>query len=148
VFAGQIDGATVVDRNAAESFSHLISTEQPDVVLTQWPIDTHPDHQAASLLTLRAWLAGDRRFELYYYEVNLGSQTMGFHPTAYVDITPVREKKKSALFAHKSQGGEEIYRQYHRPMEDFRGRESGYQTAEAFVHLAHATRGLELPGLR
>jgi N-acetylglucosamine malate deacetylase 1 len=148
VFAGQIDGATVVDHNAAEFFSNLISAEQPDVVLTQWPIDTHPDHQAASLLTLRAWLAGGRRFELYYYEVNLGSQTMGFHPTDYVDITSVREKKKAALFGHKSQGGEEIYRQYHQPMEDFRGRESGCQAAEAFVHLARATRGPALPGLR
>ena len=36
---------------------------------------------------------------------------MGFHPTDYVDITAVREKKKAALFAHKSQNGEEIYRE-------------------------------------
>ena len=45
--------------------------------------------------------------------MNLGSQTMGFHPTDYVDITAVREKKKAALFAHKSQNGEEIYRRHH-----------------------------------
>src|SRR2546422_6278212 len=46
-------------------------------------------------------------FRSYYYEVNLGSQTLGFHPTDYVDITAVREKKKAALFAHKSQDGGE-----------------------------------------
>jgi hypothetical protein len=42
---------------------------------------------------------------------------MGFHPTDYVDITAVRENKKAALFAHKSQNGEEIYR-HHEMMEE------------------------------
>jgi LmbE family N-acetylglucosaminyl deacetylase len=62
LFAGQIDGATVVDGKAAESFGRILAAERPDVVLTQWPIDTHMDHQAASTLTFRAWLAGGRRF--------------------------------------------------------------------------------------
>jgi len=146
VFAGQIDGATVIERSAADSLARLIAAAQPDVVLTQWPIDTHSDHQAASVLTFRSWLAGGRRFELFYYEVNLGSQTMGFHPTDYVDITAVREKKKAALFAHKSQDGEAIYRQHHEVMENFRGREGGSTAAEAFVRVSRAsTPGL--PGL-
>jgi LmbE family N-acetylglucosaminyl deacetylase len=146
VFAGQVDGATVVDRNAAESLARVLSAARPDVVLVQWPIDTHSDHQAASLLTYRAWLAGGRRFALFYYEVDLGAQTMGFHPTDYVDVTAVREKKKAALFAHKSQNGEEIYRRYHAVMEDFRGRESGVAAAEAFVRLARGA-AFGLPGL-
>jgi LmbE family N-acetylglucosaminyl deacetylase len=149
VFAGQVDGATVVDRSAAQSLTKLILAEQPDVAFAQWPIDTHPDHQAASLLTYRAWLAAERRFELYYFEVDLGSQTMNFHPTDYVDIASVREKKKAALFAHKSQDGEQIYRRHHEVMENYRGRESGVAAAEAFVHLANArSRPASLPGLR
>ena len=135
VFAGQVDGSTVVDAKAAESLSRLIGAESPDIVFTQWPIDTHLDHQAASTLAFRAWLAGGRRFELWYYEVDLGAQTMGFRPTNYVDITAVREKKKTALFAHKSQDGEGIYRSHHEIMESFRGRESGTVAAEAFVRL-------------
>lgn len=146
VFAGQIDGATVVDRAAAESLSKIIFAEDPDVVFTQWPIDSHLDHQAASTLTFRAWLAARGRFELYYYEVDLGAQTMCFHPTDYVDITGVREKKKAALFAHKSQDGERIYSEYHQVMENFRGRESGCGAAEAFVHLARVHSGAKLPG--
>jgi LmbE family N-acetylglucosaminyl deacetylase len=138
VFAGQIDGATVVDARAADSLGRLIAAEQPHVVLTQWPIDTHLDHQAASILTYRVWLAGGRRFQLFYYEVDLGAQTMGFHPTDFVDITSVREKKKAALFAHKSQDGEGIYRQHHQVMEEFRGREGGSGAAEAFVRLSRA----------
>ncbi len=147
VFAGQIDGATVVDAKAAESLARILSAERPNVVLTQWPIDTHLDHQAASTLTFRAWLTGGRSFDLYYYEVNLGSQTMNFHPTDYVDITAVREKKKAALFAHKSQNGEEIYRRHHEIMENFRGREAGVTAAEAFVRLARGTGASSLPGL-
>ncbi len=147
IFAGQIDGATVVDKNAAESFGRIISTENPDLLFTQWPIDSHPDHQAASILSYRAWLAARGRFQLYYYEVDLGDQTMGFHPTDYIDITGVREEKKAALFAHKSQDGERIYSEYHKVMEDYRGRESGCVAAEAFVHLARVSGKSPLPGL-
>jgi LmbE family N-acetylglucosaminyl deacetylase len=146
VFAGQIDGATMVDKSAVESFTKLIEAEEPDLFFTQWPIDTHFDHQAASILSFRAWLAGRGRFELYYYEVDLGAQTMGFHPTDYIDIGAVREKKKAALFAHKSQNGERIYRDYHEVMENYRGREAGCGAAEAFVHLARLHSGSPLPG--
>jgi LmbE family N-acetylglucosaminyl deacetylase len=147
VFAGQIDGDTVVDRSAIASFGKLIEAENPDLVFTQWPIDTHPDHQAASILSYRSWVAARGRFELYYYEVDLGAQTMGFHPTDYIDIGAVREKKKAALFAHKSQDGERIYREYHEVMENYRGREGGCGAAEAFVHLARVHAGSPLPGL-
>ena len=54
VFFGQIDGATEINRKRVEDFTTLLAAENPDVVLTQWPIDTHLDHQVASLLTMRA----------------------------------------------------------------------------------------------
>ena len=71
---------------------------------------------------------------------------MGFHPTDYVDITGVREKKKAALFAHKSQDGEGIYRNHHEVMENFRGREAHVPAAEAFVALASPQHETMLPG--
>ena len=46
----------------------------------------------------------------------------------------MRETKKKALFAHESQHGDEIYHDYHEPMESFRGRDIGV-AAEAFVAL-------------
>jgi LmbE family N-acetylglucosaminyl deacetylase len=136
VFAGQIDGATELNHDRVTAFSDLLKAESPDLVFTQWPIDSHMDHQVASLLTLRAWYGMQRRFRLYFYEVDAGAQTLGFHPTDYIDITAVREKKKAALFAHKSQNGEEIYRKYHEVMENFRGREARVTAAEGFVQLA------------
>src|SRR5262249_21375714 len=112
VFAGQIDGATEVNLRRTEEFTALIRAERPDLLLTHWPIDTHPDHQAASFLAIRASLASRGRAPLYFFEVDYGYQTMGFQPTDYVEITAVREKKKAALFAHRSQGGEAIYREH------------------------------------
>lgn len=147
VYAGQVDGQTEVTPSRADEFARLLAAQEPDLVLTQWPIDTHPDHQAASLLTLRAYLRGSRRFPLYFYEVNSGFQSLGFAPNAYVDITPTRETKKQALFAHRSQDGERIYRKHHEVMETFRGRELNVAAAEAFVALARDSRNGRLPGL-
>jgi LmbE family N-acetylglucosaminyl deacetylase len=147
VFAGQIDGDTAVDRRRAEAFAALLKAEQPDVVLTHWPIDTHPDHQAASFLAIRAHTERIGRFALFFFEVNAGSQTMAFLPTNYVDVTSVREKKKAALFAHRSQDGEAIFREHHEIMENFRGRESGVAAAEAFASLPRNDVRGGLPGL-
>jgi LmbE family N-acetylglucosaminyl deacetylase len=146
VFAGQVDGATEVSKERAQALLRLLAEEEPDVVFTHWPLDTHQDHRAASLPTLRAHLASPQRFPLYLVEVNSGSQTPGFVPTAYVDITASRDKKKQALFAHKSQDGEGIYRQNHEVMEGFRGRELAVGAAEAFAPLARDSRTGRLPG--
>jgi LmbE family N-acetylglucosaminyl deacetylase len=136
VFAGQIDGATEVNGDQARRFTDLLASARPDVVFTHWPIDTHLDHQVASLLTFRAVLALQHAFPVFYFEVNAGDQTRGFAPTIFVDIGNVRETKKRALVAHVSQDGEAIYRQHHEPMESFRGREAGCAAAEAFARLS------------
>jgi LmbE family N-acetylglucosaminyl deacetylase len=146
VFAGQIDGGTELTRARVEAMRKILDAEAPDVVFTHWPIDTHMDHQVASFLTMRAYVAKSRSFPLYFFEVNAGAQTMGFTPTHYVDITAVREKKKSALFAHKSQQGEAIYRDHHEIMESFRGREVRAAAAEAFVLLPSPKGSQKLPG--
>jgi LmbE family N-acetylglucosaminyl deacetylase len=146
VFAGQIDGSTEVTRERVTAMAALLDTEAPDVVFTHWPIDTHMDHEVASLLTIRAYVATSRRFPLFLFEVNTGSQTLGFAPAHYVDITKVREKKKSALFAHKSQDGERIYRDHHQIIETWRGREARVAAAEAFVLLPSARGADQLPG--
>jgi LmbE family N-acetylglucosaminyl deacetylase len=147
LFAGQIDGATEITRKAADALSQIIAMDRPDVVFTHWPIDTHFDHQAASMLTIRAYLASRPSWAIYFFEVNSGSQTLGFVPTCYVDISTTRPKKKQALFAHKSQDGERIYRVHHEVMETFRGRELGVAAAEAFVSLPRDNRDGKLPGL-
>ena len=145
VFFGQIDGATEFNRTHVDAMTKLLTAESPEVVFTHWPIDTHMDHQVASFLTIRAWMAL-RKPQLYFFEVNTGSQTEGFLPNTCVDITSEVEKKKAALFAHVSQDGEGIWRQHHEVIANWRGREAGVSAAEAFVHLSRESQTTKLPG--
>ena len=134
-FAGQIDGSADFIRARVQELQEILADERPDVVFTHWPVDTHMDHQVASMCTIRACLALKPHPELYFFEVNTGSQTLGFTPNHYVDITKTLEKKKASLFAHKSQNGEGIWKNHHEPIAMWRGREAGCQAAEAFARL-------------
>jgi LmbE family N-acetylglucosaminyl deacetylase len=144
-FAGQIDGATEVTRTQVDAMQRLLAAQTPDLLFTHWPVDTHMDHQVASMLTIRAWM-GLRTPLLYFFEVDTGSQTEGFLPNTYVDVSPVLEQKKRALFAHVSQDGQGIWREHHEVMAQWRGREVGVAAAEAFVHL-NGDHTSNLPGL-
>lgn len=147
VFAGQIDGATELNKAHVDAFTKLLAAEAPDIVFAHWPVDTHLDHQIASIMAQRAAAALPKPPQLYYFEVNTGSQSRGFMPNTYVDISSVVEKKKSALFAHTSQDGEGIWRDHHEPVAKFRGREAGVAWAEAFVHLNRDNKSGAMPGL-
>jgi LmbE family N-acetylglucosaminyl deacetylase len=133
IFAGQIDGHTEINEAHYEEFRKLLDAEKPDVVFTHWPVDTHRDHRAASLLTYDAWWKGGKKFDLYYYEVDLGKQTQIFHPTNYVDISTTVDRKKAACFAHASQFPETELWTLHDPMNRFRGMEGGVAFAEGFI---------------
>jgi LmbE family N-acetylglucosaminyl deacetylase len=135
VFAGQIDGDTVVSNATLGHLQDLIGGENPDIVFTHWPIDTHKDHQCASLLTMQTWVRAASKFMLYFFEVCAGEQTMGFHPTDFVDISETQEQKRKAVYCHTSQDPAGIYACGHAAMEDFRGRELGVKAAEGFVKM-------------
>jgi len=134
-FLGQIDGDTIVSTEWINKVTEFMSNEKPDIVFTQWPIDSHKDHQAASFLTMQAWTRAKKKFQLYFYEVCAGNQTMSFHPTDYVDISKEQETKRKALYCHVSQDPPGIYACGHEIMEKFRGAEAGVKAAEAFVRL-------------
>jgi LmbE family N-acetylglucosaminyl deacetylase len=127
-----VDGDAVVSAATYSSFSQLIDSEQPNVILTQWPIDNHRDHRAVSLLTYDAWHRIKARCSLYYYEVSDGEDTMMFAPTDYVDITASEPAKRRACYAHASQSPDRFYA-LQSEVSQFRGTESGHQQAEAFI---------------
>ena len=145
VFAGQIDGDTIVNNEWVMKMQQLMASEKPDIVFTHWPIDTHKDHQVASLLTIQTWVRSADKFDLYFSEACPGGQTMGFHPTCYVDITGTQEQKRKAIFCHTSQDPDSIYSCGHFTSEDFRGRELGVKAAEAFVHMTGKRKGELVP---
>ncbi|TAM78691.1 MAG: PIG-L family deacetylase [Acidobacteria bacterium] len=140
VFAGQIDGASEVNGEAYLQFGKLLAAEKPDLVFAPWPVDTHRDHRATSLLVYDAWIEMRQRFELYYTEVMSGMQTQSFHPTRLVDITKTESRKRAACYAHASQNPDEFY-SVHELMNRFRGAELGVQYAEAFVRHSQDRRG-------
>jgi len=141
VFAGQIDGHAVVDPTTYEQFQKLLDAEKPDVVFTQWPIDAHPDHRAISMLTYNAWLHMAAKPVLYYYEVSDGEDTQMFAPTEYVDISMTESRKREACYAHASQAPGHFY-PLQRQIALFRGIQSGYSQAEAYIRYVKSPRGL------
>jgi len=147
LFAGQIDGNTELNKQRNEETTKLVLSLQPDIVFTHWPLDAHPDHQVSGLLAVTAWIRAGKRFHLYFYEVNTGSETMGFSPTDYVDITAVRDIKKAAMFAHETQSPQEVYDQFFKTMEEFRGLEAGVKAAEAFICFKPLDRQASIAGL-
>jgi N-acetylglucosamine malate deacetylase 1 len=132
LFAGQIDGASEVTNATYQQFADLLAAERPDIVFAPWPVDSHRDHRATSLLVYDAWLKMNKGFELYYTEVMSGIQTQAFRPTRLVDITTTEARKRQACYAHASQEPKEFY-SVHELMNRFRGSELAVTYAEAFV---------------
>jgi len=145
VFVGQVDGDSLINNDWVRQMQDLIYAEHPDLVFTHWPIDSHKDHQVASLLTMQAWTRASEKFELYFFEVCTGEQTMTFRPTDYVDISAFQELKRQAVYCHQSQDPLGIYACGHTAMEDFRGRELGVKAAEAFVRMNGRGQGHHFP---
>lgn len=132
VYAGQANGHAVLDASHFDEFRKILEAEHPDAVISQWPIDHHRDHRATWALAFDAWLQMGKKFALYYYEVSNGEDTLQFAPTHYVDITETEPRKRSACYAHASQTPDRFY-DLQDQVARFRGIESGYKRAEAYV---------------
>jgi len=132
-FAGQIDGDTVVNNEWFKKVGAIFDEEQPDVIFTHWPVDSHRDHRAMSLLAYDWWLNNGKKAALYYFEVLSGIQSQVFDPDFYIDISSVEPTKRKACYAHASQHPDEMYG-IHEQMASFRGLEHRCDYAEAFVY--------------
>ena len=132
-FLSQIDGSCEITPGRYTEMHDFISKENPDIVLTHWPVDGHRDHRICSVLVYDAWLKMNRSFELYYYEVESGQQTQLFAPTDFVNIDSVVAEKHRACHSHASQHMDEVFGMYHDRMEQFRGLQNRCRFAEAFV---------------
>ncbi len=132
VFMNQIDGNTEANLDRYREMRELIDRENPDIVITHWPIDGHRDHAICGILVLDAWRRLDRRFKLFYFEAMSGTQSQMFSPSHWVDISATVERKHEACYCHKSQDIRSFYDGWHGTMEHFRGMEARCQVAEAF----------------
>jgi LmbE family N-acetylglucosaminyl deacetylase len=120
----------VADEATLRAVSSWLDEVKPDIVVTHWPIDTHPNHHVVSSLVWQCYRRNGA-WNLYFFEVMTDQQTLAFRPELYLDIGPVREVKKKALDQHKSQDPESIWRDHER-MHRRRGAECGVEFAEAY----------------
>jgi LmbE family N-acetylglucosaminyl deacetylase len=120
----------VADEATRKAVSSWLDGVKPDIVVTHWPLDTHPNHHVISSLV---WQSYRRKggWNLYFFEVMTDQQTLAFKPELYLDIGPVREIKRKALDQHKSQDPASIWR-VHEQMHRRRGAECGVEYAEAY----------------
>lgn len=133
----------VADAATLGEVSAWLKAVAPDIVVTHWPLDMHSNHHVASSLV---WQCYERqgRWNLYFFEVMTGSQTLGFRPELYLDLAPVLEKKKACLEAHTSQNPAAIWAA-HEKMHLARGAECGVERAEAYSLLEAKPGGKLLP---
>jgi LmbE family N-acetylglucosaminyl deacetylase len=130
-----------VDQKTLQAIGSWLEDVKPDVVITHWPLDTHPNHNAVSSLVWQCYKRKGR-WNLYFFEVMTDEQSIRFPPDLYLDIAPVLDLKRLALEEHKSQNPREIW-EYHEGMHRRRGAECGRQAAEAYL-LVEAKAGCPL----
>jgi len=141
------------DREALLKTAALVRQVRPDIVLAPWHRDSHPDHEAASVIVTRAChLAGLHKFpvpgqphrprRLFYYFLGRAEKpTVLINIDAYWDAKIQAVKAHASQFAPPSQGARPTLLNRERFFEDhalrFRawGREIGCTYAEALVSL-------------
>jgi LmbE family N-acetylglucosaminyl deacetylase len=131
------------DPPTVEAISGWLRKVQPDVVVTHWPLDTHPNHHVTSSLVWQSYL-GQNHWSLYFFEVMTDQQSVNFRPELYLDIETVRGLKRKALDCHQSQNPDAIWR-VHEAMHRRRGAEAGITYAEAYVLVDGAEGRPRLP---
>jgi LmbE family N-acetylglucosaminyl deacetylase len=133
----------VADAATVNAVGAWLQEVRPDIVVTHWPLDTHPNHHVTSSLVWQCYLQ-QRTWSLYFFEVMTDQQSLGFRPELYLDIAAVRELKQKALRCHHSQEPDAIWK-VHDAMQRRRGAECGVASAEAYLRVGDRGTGLPLP---
>ena len=121
----------VADADTLDAVAAWLKRVKPDVVVTHWPLDTHPNHHVTSSLVWQCYLR-ESRWGLYFFEVMTGQQSLNFRPDLYLDVGTVRDLKRRALDCHRSQNPGTIW-EVHEAMHRRCGTECGVQHAEAYL---------------
>ena len=111
-----------------------LAKQNPDMIFTHHPFDTHQAHEGVSKATIAA---ARRKNTVFFYEpiTPSGRSYVAFKPTMYVDIGTTLDKKIESLKCHTSEYnkfGAEDWIEGVRCRCGFRGYEIGKKFAEAF----------------
>ncbi len=102
-FIDEVDGFAYASSNAVAQMSALFRELKPRAVIAHWPVDTHMDHVMSYAAMMKALVLARQDPEIYFFEET--TQSMGFVPVHYVDITPVLERKNRLIRCYVCQNG-------------------------------------------
>ncbi len=155
VFLGLADGSAFPMQDIVKKIEDILEREEPRVVLTNWPLDTHPDHRCTWFVTISAFgrLFGNffpttmyNLFDsnssdkdvipaLLFWETEPGHQSLCFQPDVIVGIDEFIDLKMEAIQAHASQNRGDRLVNGAEQVALFRARNAGsqYRYAEGFM---------------
>ena len=149
----EIDGDAYATRETCARFAELLKEIKPRAIITHWPMDHHLDHVMTYAATMKAIALAKITPEIYYHEQD--SQTKGFQPVFWVDISSVEAEKEKIIAFYECQGGPRYMAPKKRQAADFRGRNMHKRAsfAEAYAIYPGAPQGTrcifsELPAPR
>jgi N-acetylglucosamine malate deacetylase 1 len=138
------DRALRADAPTIASVAEALRGERPQIILTHWAEDSHPDHRATWEAVRAAILLAEaeRDLEALFWSdtYNGAGETGLFHPNALVDVTAHWEAKLAALAAHVSQRPEQYVAMAGRQC-SLHGARSGVAYAEGFLRVPFIGRG-------
>ncbi|HJP17878.1 MAG TPA: PIG-L deacetylase family protein [Nitrospinota bacterium] len=128
-FLNQFDSRLKSDKNSVSFVLSRLNDLKPDLVLTPFFIDNHPDHRETARILAVAASKYYQNFTYCCYE--LWSTLI---PNSVVDITSFMEEKIAAIESHKSQTAENSLVDLAEGLNRYRAIVSGqpFQYAEAF----------------
>ncbi len=109
----------------------LIKEEEPDLVLTHWHGDTHPDHQAIAKATLHS---SKHTHSVLMYMSNWYLGTEPFDSRIFVDISETFDGKREliTIFGSENDRTDGDWMKYIRERSENMGRSCGVKYAEGF----------------
>ncbi len=160
IFLGLPDGSAFPTQEIVKRVQDILEREEPRVILTNWPLDTHPDHRCAWFITISAFgrlfgnyfptnvkipfdtinssnNTGDSGVipSLFFWETAPGQQSLHFIPDIIVGIDEYIDQKMDALQSHVSQNRGDRLVNGAEQIALFRARSAGGQSryAEGFM---------------
>ena len=129
---------------AVELVKKSIESFRPELIITHWFDDTHPDHEAVFLILRRALVSGflDKSIDslnsvpqVFCCDTYSSMGLRGpFQPNERVDVTQVWERKLTAIHAHESQPLEFYLNMIERQCRAH-GKAANTKFAEAFIRI-------------
>jgi LmbE family N-acetylglucosaminyl deacetylase len=140
-------------RKALSAMAAWLKQVKPDIVVTQWLLDTHPNHRSVAEAAMAAyrhsghvWGKEEQTpkdegpgWNLYFYEASTFTkwddlESLDFQPSRYLDIEKVYPLKRQVVDLFRSQAHYNLW-DVQDNMHLERGKECGVKHAEAFFLL-------------